>query len=80
MILPTKKKEISNTGKVLEVNKVPHFNLDDIKEAADIIKPNKAPGHGTISPEALKEVVEVAPEWILAMYNGLLERESHCGS
>lgn len=46
----------------MAVKKVPQFAADEIKEAVDSMKPNKAPRPNVILPEAIKGVVKVARE------------------
>lgn len=49
------------------------FTLDEIKEA---VEPNKVSESDEVPPESIKEVVKAAPEQILAMFNGMLERQT----
>lgn len=55
-------------------NQVHLFSLQDIKGAGEKIKIGRAPGPDMIPPEVVKQATKVIPEFLLKVYNRLLEK------
>lgn len=53
----------------LDSTPVTPFTLNELEDAAELLKPNKAPGPDAIPPEIVKIAVQTAPEHILKVIN-----------
>lgn len=52
------------------------FNIDDLFEASDLLKPKKAPGIDNITNEILKQAVITIPSFFLDLFNNCLQSGS----
>nr|CAH7755117.1 unnamed protein product [Callosobruchus chinensis] len=51
------------------------FTAEELSEAADKFKRGKAPGPDNVPSEAIKKLVEIAPQFILSLLNELLRKQ-----
>nr|CAH7729394.1 unnamed protein product [Callosobruchus chinensis] len=51
------------------------FTAEELSEAANKLKRGKAPGPDNVPPEAIKKLVEIAPQFILSLLNELLRKQ-----